>query len=120
MGKISPHFSKEEFDCPCGCESPPPSGALLELLEKMREKTGSPVVITSGYRCARHNHAVGGKTKSAHLLAEAADLKALGGKAAFETVKAAIECGARRIGVGDGFIHVDTASTLPSPMLWTY
>lgn len=120
MNRVSEHFSKEEFDCPCGCESPPPSPALLELLEKVRTKTGAPVIVTSGYRCRSHNAAVGGKTASAHLTGEAADIRVGGGEASFKIVKAAIEEGAVRIGVGDGFIHLDVSGSLPSPRLWTY
>lgn len=35
---------------------------------------GSPVIITSGYRCEEHNRAVGSVRNSQHLLGNAADI----------------------------------------------
>jgi len=41
----------------------------------MREYLGGkPVVITSGYRCAVHNRAVGDAKQSQHLLGNAVDI----------------------------------------------
>ncbi len=47
----------------------------LSRLDAIREAYGKPIVITSGYRCAALNKAVGGKPTSQHLKAQAADLK---------------------------------------------
>lgn len=44
------------------------------VLEPLRMKLGSPVVITSGYRCAALNSAVGGSANSHHVLGRAADI----------------------------------------------
>ena len=43
------------------------------LLQCIREHFGKPVHITSGYRTAAHNAAVGGSKSSQHLLGRAAD-----------------------------------------------
>lgn len=54
---------------------------LQELTEKvldpLREKWGSPIKVTSGYRCRRLNAAVGGSPTSQHMTGEAADITAL-------------------------------------------
>lgn len=54
---------------------------LQELTEKvldpLREKWGSPLKVTSGYRCRRLNAAVGGSPTSQHMTGEAADITAL-------------------------------------------
>jgi zinc D-Ala-D-Ala carboxypeptidase len=46
----------------------------VNLLEKVREKYGKPLKISSGYRCDRTNKAVGGSKTSQHVKGEAADL----------------------------------------------
>lgn len=53
---------------------------VANLLDPLREKWGKPIIVTSGYRCAKLNRAVGGASKSQHLYGEAADIKAVGGK----------------------------------------
>lgn len=54
---------------------------LQELTEKvldpLREQWGSPLIVTSGYRCRRLNAAVGGSPTSQHMTGEAADITAL-------------------------------------------
>jgi uncharacterized protein YcbK (DUF882 family) len=120
MGDLSEHFSRGEFACPCGCGAGEPDGDLIALLEEMRKTLGAPLRINSGLRCESHNRAVGGKDLSAHLRGEGADLGAEGGEALYHLARAAFKAGARRIGIGKGFVHVDVSGTLPSPRLWTY
>lgn len=48
------------------------------VLEPARLAFGSPIYITSGYRCQALNKAVGGKPTSQHLRGEAADLQVKG------------------------------------------
>ena len=48
------------------------------VLEPARVAFGAPIYITSGYRCAALNKAVGGKPTSQHLRGEAADLQVRG------------------------------------------
>ena len=48
------------------------------VLEPARVAFGSPIYITSGYRCPALNKAVGGKITSQHLRGEAADLQVKG------------------------------------------
>ena len=50
-----------------------PTQILADFLT-IREHFGKPVHITSGYRTAAHNAAVGGSKSSQHLLGRAADL----------------------------------------------
>lgn len=74
------HFRKEEFLCRCGkCEMPAEVEAnivaLVEnVLDPAREKFGKPITVNSGYRCPKHNAAVGGVANSQHLQGEAADI----------------------------------------------
>lgn len=47
---------------------------LLLALNKFREVWGHPMIVTSGYRSAEHNQAIGGAQNSAHLYCQAADI----------------------------------------------
>ncbi len=47
------------------------------ILDPLREAWGEPIIVTSGYRSARLNKAVGGARSSQHLLGQAADIRAL-------------------------------------------
>lgn len=72
-------FSMNEFECHCGCRMPDSAKANIvalveQVLDPARERYGKPVCVNSGYRCARHNAAVGGVAGSQHMRGEAADI----------------------------------------------
>lgn len=52
--------------------------ALCDTLELVRTLAGRPITISSGYRCAALNTAVGGARDSAHLTGQAADIGCAG------------------------------------------
>ena len=120
MGDLSAHFSKSEFTCPCGCGKVVVSPDLIELLENVREFAGLPIQITSGYRCASHNAAVGGVPSSAHLTGEASDFFVSGNIDRFKFLEAFFLYGGLRLGIGATFLHVDVSHDLPSEVVWLY
>jgi hypothetical protein len=72
-------FKEKEFVCRCCGELPPfakeNTVALVhEVLDPARERLGKPIIVNSGYRCAKHNREVGGATNSQHMKGEAADV----------------------------------------------
>ena len=71
--QLSPNFKVREFACK-GSDVVLLDDELVVLLQCIREHFGKPVYITSGYRTAAHNAAVGGSKSSQHLLGRAADL----------------------------------------------
>ena len=70
--QLSPGFRVREFVCK-GSDVVLIDDELVVLLQCIREHFGKPVHITSGYRTAAHNAAVGGSKSSQHLLGRAAD-----------------------------------------------
>lgn len=67
-------FQPKEFRCPC-CGAGQPAALLVLFLEVLRRTWDGPVMVNSGYRCARHNAEVGGVRQSRHLLGCAADVR---------------------------------------------
>ena len=57
------------------------------LLQPLRDTYGKPIKITSGYRSADVNKAVGGSTTSQHTKGQAVDIVADDNKALFDLIK---------------------------------
>jgi len=71
--KVSKNFILSEFESPDTHEVilvP----LLLECLQKLRDRVGRPIIITSGYRTPKHNKKIKGAKKSYHLKGMAADI----------------------------------------------
>lgn len=47
---------------------------LIEFIDPVREKWGSALLVSSGYRCEELNNKVGGKKTTAHRIGYAVDL----------------------------------------------
>ena len=47
---------------------------LVNMLQKIRDRFGKPIRITSGYRCEELNRLVKGSKTSQHRFAQAADI----------------------------------------------
>ena len=117
--QLSPSFRVREFGCK-GSDVVLLDEELVVLLQCIREHFGKPVHITSGYRTAAHNAAVGGSKSSQHLLGRAADFYVEGVDVA--TVAAYAETLLARPGAASGatrrtqkhptrktgWVHIDT------------
>lgn len=114
--KLAPSFNTREFRCRDGSDTVMVDETLTVVLQCIREHFGKPVTITSGYRTAAHNAAVGGAKSSQHLLGLAADIRVEG--ISVEDVAAYAERlmpdwgGVGRYpvkaGRATGWVHVDT------------
>lgn len=71
---MTKHFKRSEFACN-HCGKVKLDNELLAVLELVRLKFNSPVIITSGYRCKEHNKTVGGAPNSKHIEGIAADIQ---------------------------------------------
>lgn len=123
MGLRARYFKPHEFACRC-CGEVKMDQAFVTKLDNLRHEFGSPLVVTSGYRCPEHNAAVNGGP--AHPSGKAVDV-AIRGADARELVWRAIGAGFTGVGVQQKgarrFIHLDTLEDSPSaprPWLWSY
>lgn len=115
--QLSANFKSTEFDCHGSgcCSQTLVDEKLVEYLQKIRDHFGKSVIISSGYRCEKHNRSVGGATASKHKQGMAADIMVTDIKPA-EVAKYAESIGILGIGLyetnKDGFfVHIDTRTS---------
>jgi uncharacterized protein YcbK (DUF882 family) len=113
--QLSPNFKTNEFECRCSfpeCREQRIHTLLLEKLELVRAATNSPITVTSGYRCSRHQAALraGGLQTttgtSAHELGHAADIRSLN----LTLLKSICDTTFKAVGTAPNFLHVDIRS----------
>lgn len=111
---LSTNLTVSEFACHgkgC-CATVKIDETLVKYIQRIRDHFGKRVFINSGYRCAKHNKAVGGSTNSNHTKGMAADIRVEDVTPA-EVAKYAESIGILGIGLyetaSDGyFVHIDT------------
>jgi len=117
------YFSEDELRCQCGCGVYKFDPGMLEILNSIRKAVGSPLPVTSGYRCPDHPLEASKTASGAHSTGHAVDV-GVRGEIALAVIREAQKAGIERIGVnqkGNGrFIHLDNAPDFPKPAIWTY
>ena len=126
--KLSPHFYLHEFQSEWDFVEPSEDVVhnlerlCNEVLEPLREAIGKPIKITSGYRSAKYNLAIGGAKGSMHTTGMAADI-AIGGvidQAKLAAIASRIPaCGGIGLYEEKGIIHVDIRNRVGNkPTYW--
>lgn len=118
--KLTKNFYRSEFACKCGCGEDTISLTLVNQLQRARDLLGVPMIITSGCRCEKWNEKEGGSSTSAHLDGSASDISVESSENRYLLVCALLNAGFQRIGMGEGFLHVDIDYTRPSPSMFLY
>ena len=112
-------FTKSEFKCHC-CDRSYVSEELIHRLDRARSISGIPYNIVSGYRCPKHNRAIGSKSTSSHIKGLAVDIGAIDSQSRFLVLFGLINAGFIRIGIGPNFIHVDIDDSKQVNLCWLY
>ena len=115
--KLSENFIVKEFSCHGSgcCSTVKIDTDLVNFLQKIRTHFKKPITINSGYRCSKHNKAVGGASQSKHTMGMAADIVVEDVKPK-DVAKYAESIGVKGIGLyetdKDGyFVHIDTRTS---------
>lgn len=117
------NFKPEEFNCNCGkCDKgfKHIQAIVVSMLDTAREMSGVSFIFSSAMRCDEHNGNEGGSDTSSHLDGWAVDIKVKNSTQRFKILKALIAVGFTRIGISNGFIHVDYDPGKPSSVAWLY
>tara|TARA_R100001510_G_C7645622_1_gene202983 strand:- start:685 stop:1050 length:366 start_codon:yes stop_codon:yes gene_type:complete len=119
------YFTLKEFDSP----DEPGSGKhmdkeFLEMLDLAREEAEVPFKITSGFRTKEYNDELlrkgySASSKSSHLKGCAADIFCSTSQMRSIIIRALVNVGFKRIGIGKSFLHVDNDSD-KSDAMWLY
>ena len=111
---LYPNFSRDEFVCKCGghyCngDTAEMHTAVVDILQKIRNKYGIPIIVTSGVRCEQHNRNVDGTNSSRHKKGKAIDFYVQGcAVSGSQLVKDAYAFGCRYAYSIDGYaVHID-------------
>ena len=110
---IRKNFTKQELSCRCGCGEMGYTEEFLDLLQKLRDKFGKPMQITSGARCLNHNRNVGGARFSKHLSSAASvpcavDIACTNGHDRAKLIFLAGALGFHGFGIAKTFLHLAT------------
>jgi uncharacterized protein YcbK (DUF882 family) len=112
---INNWFKTKEFECKCSnkeCVEQKIAVELVNRLTEIRDYTKSPMRVTSGYRCSKHQEEIrnsGTSTvvakKSTHELGNAADISV----SSLTTLNLLpiVEKKFKSIGIANNFLHVD-------------
>ena len=122
------YFTHNELECKCGCEDASMKPEFMKTLVEIRKEFDRPMVITSAFRCTKHNYNIGGAKDSPHRHGQAVDVS-VNLKDAYELICRSIRKGMPGIGVKQNglmagrFIHLDNmkeAKGRPRPTVWSY
>lgn len=118
--KNYPNFSPKELRCKETGELAMDQ-AFMERLQALRTELGKPMLITSGFRSAKHSAERRKAKPGAHAQGKAVDIAVMG-EEALELVRLALSFGFTGIGIsqkagGARFVHLDT---LPRKAIWSY
>lgn len=119
--RLTENFYSQEFICPC-CGAEGITDELVFHLQLAHNllPSSSVIVITSGYRCEKHNKAVGGVEHSSHRKGLAADIRCINSTYRFFLIQALLKVGFQRIGYGKDFVHCDFDTKKPQEVIWDY
>jgi len=122
-----PNFEEREFTCRDGCGLAGMTAGYMMKLQDLRDVYDKPMLITSGFRCPKHNAAVSSTGAfGPHTTGLASDI-AVTGKDAHRLLGIALDLDFSGIGIkqtgsfSGRFIHLDL---LPyserRPWVWSY
>lgn len=112
-------MADQKFRCGC-CNENMIDPRVEAMHARIEADVGEKVIVTSGYRCAKHNKEVGGSETSSHLKGLAWDVAVKDSRIRYRILNAAIRMGIHRIGIGKTFLHLDIDRSKDPRVIWMY
>ena len=109
-------FANDELKCKC-CGKVAMDTEFMNKLNAARFMAGFPFVLSSGYRCEKHNKEVGSSSNN-HTSGKAVDILCRDADFRYELLKCLVGVRMRGIGIGPSFIHCDV--NRKTPVIWVY
>lgn len=115
------YFSEAEFRrCTPPCSLQDMSQALMTRLDNARYTAGIPFVISSAFRSIAYEKSKGRTGTSSHTKGLAVDIRCNSDANRWKIVKALIDNGFSRIGIGKTYIHADIDEGKTQGVIWHY
>ena len=115
------YFTEKEFKaCSPSCSIEDMKQDTLNRLDKARELAGIPFVLNSAYRSVAWEKSKGRSGEGAHTEGRAVDIRCNSNANRLKIVKALIEAGFNRIGIGKTYIHADDSKVRTQNVMWHY
>lgn len=118
---MSKYFKESEFlNCVPPCSMSQMRGEFLDLMDKVRARAGIPLVLNCAYRSREWDIAKGRSGDSSHCKGLAVDIRCNTSMNRFRIIRAAMDCGITRIGIGKNFIHLDADPSKAQQVIFHY
>lgn len=115
------HFNEGEFRaCTPSCSLQNMKQGTMNRLDKAREIAGIPFVLNSAYRSVAWEKSKGRTGTGAHTMGRAVDIRCNTSQNRMKIVRAALQAGFNRIGIGKTYVHLDDDLSLPQQVIWHY
>ena len=115
------YFRESEFKkCVPACSLQDMKQGTMDKLDAAREIAGIPFVLNSAYRSVEHECKQGRDGTSSHTKGMAVDIRCNSNANRMKIVRALIEAGFVRIGIGKTFVHADDDASKSQNVMWHY
>ena len=111
------YFKPKEFLCSC-CGEEHMEESFVRILDELRSRSMTPLKVSSGWRCPKHDEEIHGSGN--HPTGLAADIACWSSGTRYILLRNALSLSIPRIGIGKGFIHLDTNPDKPRFVTWLY
>lgn len=102
------------------CQMDQMDSDFMHRLDTARGLAGIPFVVNSAYRTEEYEQSKGRDGTSSHTKGLAVDLKAETSRERYLIIKALLDAGFHRLGIGEDFIHVDGDQNKDRNVIWDY
>lgn len=115
------YFKESEFRaCSPRCSLQDMKQGTMDRLDAARELAGIPFVLTSAFRTSKYDKEKGRTGNGAHTKGYAVDIRCNTSENRMRIVRALLDAGFTRIGLGETYIHADDDPTLTQNVMWHY